>query len=379
MLHFKLKNKAVLLLLLSFIFRFYTVQAQCNGAFNLCQKRYDKVAYLTTHNAYNNTENNFSLPNQTYNITRQLNDGVRALMIDVYDKNGEPTVYHGFSVFGSEPLSNNLYEIKNFLDNNPNEIVTVIFETYTTPVAIEQSLQQTGLFSYLFVKNPMSAWPTLQEMIDSNKRLVVFSEKNDAGPNQDWYHFLWEHAVETHFSVSSPDNFMCDFNRGQEENDLFIFNHFITGSLGTGSISQAEIVNANPFFYDRISDCIQVHNKFPNFITVDFYETGNCFDVIDALNNLNLSVENINSKESTSIYIFPNPVSDILNIEIQTSLSTPFNLQIFSLNDYTLKKITAYSNHLEISTQSFCPGIYSLIITDSNGCVKISKFIVIKS
>ena len=69
---------------------------QCNGHIELCSKTYDQVAYLTTHNAFNSTQENLLFPNQTNDISKQLSDGVRALMIDVYDHFGIPTAYHSF-------------------------------------------------------------------------------------------------------------------------------------------------------------------------------------------------------------------------------------------------------------------------------------------
>ena len=108
-------------LFLSCTFHTYS---QCNGSQILCNKKFNEVAYLTTHNAYNSAQDNFNLPNHNFNIATQLNDGVRGLMIDVYDYFGTPTVYHGSFLLGTEPLQTYLTDIKTFLDNNPNEVIT---------------------------------------------------------------------------------------------------------------------------------------------------------------------------------------------------------------------------------------------------------------
>ena len=79
--------------------------SQCNGSIDSCDKRYDEVAYLTTHNAFNSRQDSFIFPNHNTNIEAQLNSGVRALMIDVYEDNGISVVYHGYSFLGSKPLS----------------------------------------------------------------------------------------------------------------------------------------------------------------------------------------------------------------------------------------------------------------------------------
>ena len=265
--------------LVIFFFSFTTnVFSQCNGFTDLCEKRYNEVAYLTTHNAFNSRQDSFLFPNHNTNIQAQLNFGVRAFMIDVYNVNGESVVYHGYSFLGVKPLSTYLGTIKKFLETNPNEIITLILECYTTANAIESDLINAGLINYLHTQDSISAWPILQQMIDSDKRLVVLSDKSDASPKQDWYHYVWDFAVENKYGEIN-----CEYNRGDSSNNLFIFNHFVTSRIG--SFTKAKKVNSNPYFLNYIKKCELLKNKFPNFITVDFYETGNTLDVVNQLNS----------------------------------------------------------------------------------------------
>ena len=274
--------------------------AQCNGSLDLCSKQYNEVAYLTTHNAFNSGQDGLLFANQTYNIASQLNDGVRGLMIDVYDHFGTPTAYHSIFALGTIPLSDIFNDIKTFLDNNPNEIVTIILECYVTADEIESEINQSGLSNYLYKHN--SVWPILQNMIDNDNRLVIFTDVDDASGSQNWYHYLWDHAVETHYSVNTINDFTCDFNRGNPLKDLFILNHFVThASLGYGLYNESNDVNANPFFITRVLDCQNQTNKLPNFVTVDYYELGDGLAVVDQLNvittlSINLTVHNIERK-----------------------------------------------------------------------------------
>ena len=261
-------------------FNFY---AQCNGSNDLCNKRYNEVAYLTTHNAFNSKQDRYLFPNQKSNISEQLNNGVRALMIDVYDDNGSTVVYHAYKFLGSQPLSVYLNDIKDFLDNNPNEILTIILETYTSSNAIENEINKVGLLKYLHTQDVNSIWPKLQTMIDSNKRLVILSDKNDANEKQSWYHYVWNFAVENKYGEIN-----CEFNRGNPENSLFIFNHFIT-SL-TGNKENANKVNSFKYLMNHITNCKDLKNKFPNFITVDFYEIGESIDVVSKLNSTKITI-----------------------------------------------------------------------------------------
>ena len=272
--------------------------AQCNGSLDLCSKQYNEVAYLTTHNAFNSEQDGLSFPNQTYNIASQLNDGVRGLMIDVYDYLGDPTAYHSTFLLGTIPLSDIFNDIKTFLDNNPNEVATIILECYVTANDIEDEINQSGLSNYLYTHN--SGWPTLQNMINNNSRLVIFTDVDDASSSQSWYHYVWDYAIETHYSVGNINDFTCDFNRGDPLNDLFIFNHFVTdANLGYGLYNESNDVNANPFFINRALDCQTQTNKFPNFVTVDYYELGDGLAVVDQLNGL-IATSSINIPEYKS-------------------------------------------------------------------------------
>jgi len=324
--------------------------AQCNGYESLCDKPYDEVAYLTTHNAYNAIEDSFMLANQTYGITQQLNDGVRGLMIDVYDEDGVLVVYHGFEILGSVPLVDNLLEIKDFLIDNPNEIVTIILECYTTADAIEQVLAEAELSSFLYTKN--DDWATLREMIDTNQRLVIFTDVNDASPTQNWYHYVWDHAVETHYSVNDTIEMVCDYNRGNAWNDLFIFNHFIThAAFGTGLPVESEIANSNPFFLNRILECQEVHDKFPNFITVDFYEKGDALQVVNILNGVVTSTLSVDEK---TVYCFPNPTNNFLTI------SGINNIFVYQLYDVAGKLWQSGSSNGAIQLNELPDNIYLL-------------------
>ena len=72
--------------------------------------------------------------------------------------------------------------------------------------------------------------------------------------------------------------------RGDPANALFIFNHFLTAP--TADVTLAEQVNHDPFFIDRAQACSAQMGDLPNFVTVDFYTTGDLFEVVKTLNGL---------------------------------------------------------------------------------------------
>lgn len=344
-----------------FVFIIGEAVAQCNGDLSLCQKRYNEVAYLTTHNAFNSADNNYMMPNQNFGVTQQLNDGVRGLMLDVYDSSGTVVVYHGIPFLGSQHLSEIFSEIKTFLDSNHNEIVTIIFESYVSANAIDTEMQSSGLINYAFTKQTGMPWPTLQEMIDSNKRLVIFSDVNDAGLNQSWYHFVWDFAVETHYSVHDTISFTNDFNRGDSLNDLFIFNHFITDvPLGFGSPTDAAIINSFPFLSNRLINNFSEKQKFPNFITLDFYDSGDGASVVNWLNTGVLSVEETASKIFS---VFPNPANESFRIVCRIP---NLSFSLMNCQGQTIQTFRSDANGHATIYVSLSAGLYFL--RSENGC-----------
>ncbi len=345
------------------ILTFNTVFSQGKNT-NLLAKKYNEIAFLTTHNAFNSTQDKYSYPNQEYNITRQLVDGVRALMIDVYDENGVPVVYHSKSVLGTKPLSYFLDQIKDFLTNNPKEIVTIIFECYESADKIEEAMKNADLLAITYTKVKGVDWPTLQNMIETNKRLIVFSDKNDASSTQKWYHFVWTYSVETSFSVHDLDDFNSDFNRGKANNDLFILNHFITSSiLGVGQKDKALKANSNPFLIDRITKCQTEKRKFPNFVTLDFYNLGDGLQAVNKLNNVTDTASETISEGK--IKVFPNPMKSELTIELPNSATPPYESSIQLLDGKTLKyTFSDWKQQFKLTNIILPKGIYLLRVTD---------------
>ena len=335
----------------------FTMNAQCNGHTSLCGKTYNEVAYLTTHNAFNTSADGFSLPNQNNTLTQQLNDGVRGFMLDVYNYFGTPTVYHGSFILGSSPLSDNLAEFKNFLDTHPNEVVTIILECNVSANDIEDEINSAGLSPYLYTHT--GTWPSLQNMIDSNTRLVIFSDVDDASASQGWYHYMWDLMVETHYSINDINDFNCDFNRGDSLNDLFIFNHFVTNSVtGTGQQTESEQANSNPFLIDRILECQTEKGKFPNFITLDFYELGDgmaATNIINGINPLKVTIPELN------LLVFPNPFTDQLQITLENFAVS--DIQLFDskgVNVIDNVTVVLAKESITLETDNLPSGIYLL-------------------
>jgi hypothetical protein len=240
------------------------------------------VAYPTTHNAMSNRQEHWLVPNQNYSISQQLNDGIRGLMLDVHPLWGKPYLMHSTPLLGAKKLVEGLVEIRQFLETHPWEVVTLIFETNVHAAQMAETFEQAQLGPYLYAHAKGQPFPTLREMVLSNRRLVVFTDFE--GGQFPWYHAVWEYCVETPWKAKKPSDLDSRRNRGQPQNELVILNHFLTHP--TSSPRLAKQVNQNPFFLTRVERFVQETRRFPNFITVDYYDLGELFEVVDTINGL---------------------------------------------------------------------------------------------
>jgi hypothetical protein len=265
----------------------------CNGSAELCDRPYDRVAFGTTHNAMSSADEGWFPANQRHNVARQLDDGVRALMLDLHyspldslDPFADaplPFLCHAVCIpgVGESPLEDTLALIRIFLKAHPHEVLTIIFESYVDPPDVERAFAKAHLLQLLHAQPPDAPWPTLREMIARGQRVVVFTDRG--GGAFDWYHDVWAHAWDTRWRVASPGLFDCEPDRGSPENRLFILNHFLTSIRGPGE-QLAWQANFNPTFIDHALRCRQSSGRTPNFLTVDYYDEGDLFLVLDALN-----------------------------------------------------------------------------------------------
>lgn len=261
----------------------------CNGSASLCDRRYDQVSYATSHNAFAAWDPFTIFFNQWDDIPAQAAHGIRAFMLDAwyFDADGNGTIEgsetflcHAECAFARRSLDEGLAEIAALVEARPGEIFTIIFESYVAAADIETAFERGGLSAYALPHVAGTPWPTLREMIEAGKRLVVLTDDRSS-PAPDWLVHVWSVAWETHFTNLYTSDFSCAPNRGQTSNDLFILNHFLTRN--TSVPGEAAQVNANPFLVERARQCWRESGRLPNFVTVDFATTG---DVVEAARRL---------------------------------------------------------------------------------------------
>lgn len=291
----------------------------CNGAPELCDRRYDEVAYAATHNAMSSPGVVPIWPEHDSHLRAQLDAGVRALLIDTKywepvdgaaalqervdpdslplppdvtaalwgllgdAAEGRPGTFlcHNSCMFGAQPLVEGLEEVRDFLDDNPDEVVTLIIQDEISVADTVAAFEEAGLVDVAY-EHRDGAWPTLGEMIDDGDRLVVFAE-NEAGPPA-WYANAFEVMQETPYLVLERDRFTCEPHRGVPDGTLFQLNHWVQRIAPDPA--DAAVVNAYDFLLDRARRCQDERGLLPNFVAVNFYSIGDLFAVVDTLNGL---------------------------------------------------------------------------------------------
>jgi hypothetical protein len=170
----------------------------CNGSQALCSRPLQDVVFPGTHNSFAASDEPWwHFANQTYPIPRQLQDGIRAFLLDVHygvrdpangrvrtdltaegsDRNKvaeqlpasalrvadqvaggvglgqlkgapEPYLCHTLCELGAEPLEPELRAIASYLKDNPRQVLVLIVEDYVPPATVERAFAAAGLTRY---------------------------------------------------------------------------------------------------------------------------------------------------------------------------------------------------------------------------------------
>lgn len=249
----------------------------CNGSEALCNAPLDRIVFPGTHNSMASRENDFFAPNHEFGIAQQLEDGVRAMLLDTYFWEEEFYFCHGYCELGATLAAEGLGTIRTFLEDNPDELLVIIFQNGISPEETVEMLDAAQLTQYAMIPREAD-WPTAGELIDAGERLLMTLEFG-AGP--EWLPNAWDVFVDTPYSFSSPDEFTCEANRGSADNGLHLLNHWLSNPLPTPELGA--IANTYEQLSARVEVCRSV-GVFPNVVAVDFYATGALFEVVAELN-----------------------------------------------------------------------------------------------
>ena len=256
-------------------------ETACNGHDALCDRPLSQVTLPGTHNSMSNADAGWLGANQQHGLTRQLEDGVRGMMLDTYLWEGELWLCHAVCELGSQPLHEGLTELSDFLDANPREVIQIIFQDAISIEDTRGALEDAGLADRLYTWDA-GADPTLRQLIDAGTPLVVGLESGNS--DDQGLHAAWDLFVDTPYSFTEISDFSCELNRGDADNPLFLMNHWIGDPLPSADNSLE--ANTADVLETRARDCVEAFGRPINFLGVDFYDQGDLFAVVDRLNGV---------------------------------------------------------------------------------------------
>ena len=311
----------------------------CNGYPELCDRHLSEVAFPGAHNAMSAANADFITPNHRKGISDQLDDGVRVLLIDAYygikrssgpvltdlererdrtkvnetirgtfgpravkrvqsiqqriadsGEKGERGTYlcHIVCELGAIDLTKTLTDVREFLDTHPDEFLIIVIEDYIDPEDVERAFKDSGLVRYAYEHHRDTPLPTLRELIEADRRVLVMAENEDGGTAVPWYHDGFELMQETPYEFKAPEELedydsSCKSNRGTG-GPVFQFNHWVEKLPRSPDVGAQ--VNAYDFLLDRATRCKRRRALLPNLVAVDFYDEGDLFEVTRKLNRV---------------------------------------------------------------------------------------------
>lgn len=308
---------------------------ECNGEAALCDVPLNLAMYAGAHNAMSSAlYPGWLFAEQTSTLTGQLDAGVRALLIDThygapstarlpgsdtpviitdraaelatppgdsYDPaiaaraqqvaaNAPPQagakrdVYlcHNFCEMGAVSFADQMVAVRRWLERNPEEVVMMVIEDHTTPADTSAALQAAGLTDRAWTLDPTAPIPTLGDLVDAGRNVVIFAE--NAGPGSpDWYQSAYEWFQETPYTWKSVDDMSCAPNRGKAGNPFMLVNHWVAFSPpDPGKVGS--LVNSEDVLRQRIDQCIDDRGVLPNVVAVDFAERGDLVSFVQSFN-----------------------------------------------------------------------------------------------
>ncbi|KAF8470765.1 PLC-like phosphodiesterase [Kalaharituber pfeilii] len=290
----------------------------CNNHPSLCNKKYSEIYHLGAHDSpfLRHPENGYSVAgNQYFNVRTQLEGGVRLLQGQIHNEGGKPRLCHSdCKMMDGGKLEDYLVEVKSWMDGHPSDVVTMLWVNADNMPArdLEKYFADTGLknLAYAPPKHPITPgeWPTLQQMIDSGKRLVLFISTSADEANIPWMLDEFSYMFETPFENFDPAKFTCNGDRPGRVKGAEKLNEAVATRIGfqnrfvydkrleefgleiyTPHDDLAPKINSGDQsipgnMKDGIEKCATEWGRRGGYILVDFFNEGNPIAVIDAAN-----------------------------------------------------------------------------------------------
>lgn len=305
----------------------------CNGHEELCDRPFDQVALAASHNSMSVADGSgWFLAEQPKDMVASLDDGIRGLLVDTWygqstdsgrvltadrslagaeaalletygpeivasirrtvdrvrGERGtgpvEPYFCHTVCELGASRVLDEMRALRAWLDAHPREVVVLFIQDAVTPEDTAEVLTQAGIAELAITYAAGQPWPTLRQLVDSGRRVLVLLENRGGGAAHPWLHQGFDLVQDTQYTFATEADFTCTPNRGRADSPLFAINHWLASF--SRLVSNAERVNAYAVLAERVDDCVAERGRIPNLIAVNWYDRGDLFRVVDELNGV---------------------------------------------------------------------------------------------
>ena len=318
------------------------------GAQAQAEKPINQYTYLGTHNAISSYAYGYNLQNsQRYDVTTQLNGGVRMLEIDIVYDTPDDKELEGVYIChcGKAPHSNSrielkraqdslllppnddhrmksqvrlpnwsagfpytrfskiLKEIDNWLIAHPNEIVFIMPENNSaTFTQFDNEVRLAGLKTLTYVKpDTQNNWPTKPELIASNKRLIILAADGvdltgSTFANKVGY-IAWKGYIRPQIKGSKNE-----YSTAGGEEDKFL-------TLGSFEDALTDAVTSKYYNdYDELNKrkaewIAKRVTRFPTFIQVNQVQIGDALRFVNELNDARHQIASTIAKDPAGEWI----------------------------------------------------------------------------
>lgn len=275
----------------------------CNGHAELCNIPYSNVTFVGAHDSpFSSVDGNLPSDNQDLSVADILKLGIRYLQGQTH-KNvaGDFDLCHtNCLLLDAGTVVNFLGTVKTFLDSNPNEVVSILLTNGDNlDVSVFGSaFQNASIVDYAYVPPsnplPIGSWPTLGDLIDSGKRLVVFLDYGADATKVPYILDEFAYYFETPFDVTNSSDFdACPINRppnASPDGRMYIVNHFLDMDIfsidvpNKGAAGTTNAAQGDGSIGEQAAVCEGLYGRAPNAIFLDWVDIG---DAIKAQNELN--------------------------------------------------------------------------------------------
>jgi hypothetical protein len=224
-------------------------------------------------------------------VTKQLSPGAvsalqrlgRAIGLGALTGTHDVWLCHTVCELGATRMLDALVTVREFLERNPGNVVFLLNESFVKESDVARVFQRAGLLSYVVTLDRLKPLPTLRELIDSGRKVIVFNEHPVSG-QYPWNMYAWDWIQDTPLKAKRPSEFSCARSRGTPDSPLLMINNWVDGFPPLLSANRAILKDS--FIAGRARQCMRTRAMLPNVISSDFYDQGQLVSVVRRLNGL---------------------------------------------------------------------------------------------